>query len=382
MSTGGQLALFGDHQGPDLSAEENTVHLLALADIHGVGFATVRALFEAYGGDLSRVWDADGEELFDHLRRARIPQPMPVIEQIRKRRAALLRAGEDRARFFRSRHISVLFRHTGEYPPSLADLPQPPAWLFVEGDPDLLRNHAIVAVVGTRHPTNEGLEVAKHLSVLLVRYGCTILSGLAEGVDAVGHRVAVDYGVPTIAVLGHGIEEVFPATTADLRRQIVARGGAVVSEYLPTDSYSSERFVARNRIQAALSCAVAVVEGQLRSGTAHTVRFARQLDRPLFGARRGARQLVPQQELLVDLEKRDVSVYDLTEAPARDALRRFLLMITGGAGGVEAEPRLFNGIVQEIERLAREYDATDGDYSWLIEQIARSQCEQAPDDAD
>lgn len=382
VSTNSQLALFPGSDAPSPSPEENAVHLLALADIRGVGFATVRALFDAFDGDLSRVWDTDGEDLFECLRRARIPQPSPVIEQIQKRRAALIRAGEDRVRFFQSRQVSILFRGTDSYPSSLYALSQPPAWLFVEGDASLLSKAAIVAVVGTRHPTAEGLDVAKHLSVLLVRYGCTILSGLAEGVDAMGHRVAVDYGVPTIAVLGHGIDEIFPATTADLRRQLVERGGAVVSEYLPADSYSSERFVARNRIQAGLSHAVGIVEGRLRSGTAHTVRFARQMRRPLFGVRCGAWQRTPNQELLADLEKHDAPVFELREAADRDHLRAFLHKTTGGTGGVEVQPRLFNGVVQDMQRLAREYDATGDDYHWLLEQVASYQRAKASPDAD
>lgn len=358
--------------GAHADGAENARSLLALADISGIGFVTIRRLFDAYAGQLMQVWDAPEDELVGHLHATRIPQPAQVVRYLKDHAERLLRTGRERYYFLtRRRRTAIVFRGMEGYPTPLLDLPTPPAWLFVEGDPGLLLDPAIVAVVGTRQPSPEGMDAAKRVSVDLVRSGCVILSGLAEGIDEIGHRTAVDYGAPTIAVLGHGIDVVFPASTADLRRHLVDQGGAVVSEYLPGDSYQRERFVQRNRIQAALSHLVAVVEGKSKSGTAHTVRFARQLQRPLFGVRLGAPARTPQQELLAELVQSGQPVFDLTQPPGREQLRAFLnehlpLNLPHPTG----EPHLFRGLLQEIQRLAEDYDATDEDYGWLLNAIA------------
>jgi DNA protecting protein DprA len=356
----------------DYSPSGNELSLLALDSIPGIGFATVRTLFEAYKWDLSQVWTASNEELHRHLKTARTPHPQQVIRRILSDQKNLLATAKQQYLFLKiRRQISILIRGSELYPKKLEDLPYPPAWLFVEGNVKLLNDPMIVAVVGTRTPTEQGLEAARRLSVSLVRNGCLILSGLAEGIDETGHRTSVDYGAPTIAVLGHGIDVTFPAATAGLRREMITLGGAVVSEYLPRDTYSSERFVQRNRIQAALSQAVAVVEGRTKSGTAHTVRFARKLNRILFGARLGELRSIPNQELLDELEKAGDSVFDLDRPQGREGVRKFLenLFTLELCAQRQGDPRLFRGLLSEIHRLARDYDASEDDFEWLINQI-------------
>jgi len=107
------------------------------------------------------------------------------------------------------------------------------------------------------------------------------VSGLATGIDQLAHEHSLAAGVPTIAVLGTGILEDYPRGSAILRDRILAGGGSIVSEYLPRISYSAENFVQRNRLQAALGRVLVPAEWSRRSGTAHTVRFATQLQRPI-----------------------------------------------------------------------------------------------------
>jgi DNA protecting protein DprA len=242
----------------------------------------------------------------------------------------------------------------------------------------------IAAVVGTRNPTDHGLEAARRLSVTLARSGCIILSGLAEGIDAAAHQTAVDYGAPTVAVLGHGVDVVFPASTSRLRREIVDSGGAVVSEYLPNDSYTRERFVQRNRIQAALSKTVAVVEGKAKSGTAHTMRFARQMGREAFGVRIGPGANTPQQELHRELSKQGFPVFDLDDQEDREGLRVYLQTVFPQAPtrSQRISPRLFLGLLHEIGRLADDYDASPADFDWLIEQINNMRPQETSDNVD
>lgn len=367
------------------SSSGNAVSLLALSKVSGVGFVTIRALYEAYGGDLKQVWLANGDELYEHLKSARTPQPTEVVKQIRKNPKQLVDAAREQYQFLKARRkTSIIFRDTSEYPASLYSLADPPTWLFVEGEPKILLDPRVVAVVGTRNPTDQGLEAARRLSVTLARMGCVILSGLAEGIDAAAHQTAVDYGAPTVAVLGHGIDVVFPASTSRLRREIVDSGGAVISEYLPGDTYLKARFVQRNRIQAALSKAVAIVEGQVKSGTAHTMRFAHQMERDLFGVRLGPDAQTPQQGLHRELQRLGYPVLDLDDSEGREGLRVYVqslfpqLELWSKAGS----PRLFRGLLHEISRLAHDYDATGEDFDWLTEQINQLRPQETTSDAD
>ncbi len=250
---------------------------------------------------------------------------------------------------------------------------------------NVLHDPTIVGVVGTRKPTEAGVLATKRLSTLLVRAGCVIVSGLAEGIDATAQQVAVDYGTPTVAVLGHGIDVVYPQSTSGLRREIVERGGAVVSEYLPSDTVTKERFVQRNRIQAGLSHAVAVVEGQSKSGTAHTVRFTAELSRPLFGARLGDAVSIPEQELLQDLQqKHNAPVFDIEFAEGRSALGDFLKahLALKAPKDRPRVGRLFQGVFDEIHRVASSRRATDRDFDWLVKNIERLRWSLLQEDKD
>jgi DNA protecting protein DprA len=367
-----QLSLF-DNTELKLSTAENEISILALAAIPGVGFATVRALFNAFDANLSQVWNADDNTLKEYLHQAKIPQPVNLAQQIKEQSKKALAVAREDFYSLKRRRVSIILRGTASYPQSLYDLKSSPAWLFVEGDIDLLNDPAIVAVVGTREPTKNGLLAAKRLSTILAKGGCVILSGLAEGIDEVGHRTAVDYGTPTIGVLGHGIDVVYPASTTILRRQIIERGGTIVSEYLPKDNYNRERFVQRNRIQAALAKIVAVVEGRAKSGTAHTVRFANELGRALFGVSIGAARAVEQEELGNELIRQGDPVFILDDRSGREQLLEYLaskLPLKDREHRLDG-PRLFRGLLKEIERLSHDYDVKEADYNWLLDQISQ-----------
>ena len=161
-----------------------------------------------------------------------------------------------------------------------------PLWLFVQGSVAAIGQENLVAVVGSRSVGRESIDLARTLSQYLAERGVGIVGGLAEGIDEVAHDTALDFGVPTIAVLGHGINVIFPTRTAHLRQAIIDQGGAIVSEYLPGDSYTSSRFVQRNRIQAGLSKAVCPVAANENSGTTHTYRFAQKYKRIVFGVKK------------------------------------------------------------------------------------------------
>jgi len=169
--------------------------------------------------------------------------------------------------------IRVVFRSEPEFPEKLRNIPDPPEWLFIQGQTSNLDQPA-VAVVGTRKPSEDGLFLTKYILGVLASIGCVTVSGLALGIDQAAHSSSIRYDLPTVAVLGTGILQNYPKGSEALRESIIKAGGTIVSEYLPNQSYSAENFVRRNRLQAALSDVLVPTEWSIKSGTAHTVKYA------------------------------------------------------------------------------------------------------------
>lgn len=265
----------------DLDAEKRA--FLCLAMIKGVGFQTLWQLAEA-DSSFQAVFNLPNDELAKtlRLRGARIAQGSSV--DWTKIKSTCEKAVDQLNAVFRNLRIVVLFRSDESYPRALLDLEDPPYWLFVQGNVAILRAPS-VAIVGTREPSADGLWLAEYVGLTLQHWGHPTVSGLAVGIDQAVHNASLTAGVPTIAVLGTGITADYPKNAGPLRQKIVSAGGAVVSEYLPNDSYSAMNFVRRNRLQAALARALIPVEWKERSGTAHTVRYAAGLGRAIAGLR-------------------------------------------------------------------------------------------------
>ena len=168
-----------------------------------------------------------------------------------------------------------------EYPERLKEIYDPPPVLWVRGDVHLLSRPAI-AVVGTRHPSPYGSGMAEILSRDLAARRLLIVSGMARGIDSCAHRGALTARMPTVAVWGTGIDVVYPKENKKLAEEILALGGAIVSE-LPMGTFPApQNFPRRNRILSGLSIAVLVVEAAENSGTRVTARCAAEQNRDLF----------------------------------------------------------------------------------------------------
>lgn len=168
-----------------------------------------------------------------------------------------------------------------EYPERLKEIYDPPPVLWVRGDVHLLARPAI-AVVGTRHPSPYGSGMAEILSRDLAARHLLIVSGMARGIDSCAHRGALTARMPTVAVWGTGIDVVYPKENKKLAEEILALGGAIVSE-LPMGTFPApQNFPRRNRILSGLSIAVLVVEAAENSGTRVTARCAAEQNRDLF----------------------------------------------------------------------------------------------------
>lgn len=165
-----------------------------------------------------------------------------------------------------------------EFPQKLLALPDAPKELYVLGaNLDELLTRPAVAIVGSRKVTAYGKTVTARLAGELARAGVVVVSGLAIGVDGIAHRAALEAGGLTLAVLPSALDQIYPANHHQLARQIVEKGGALISEYPEGAQIAyKSNFIARNRIVSGLSDAVLITEAAEKSGTLHTADFALQ----------------------------------------------------------------------------------------------------------
>jgi DNA processing protein len=176
--------------------------------------------------------------------------------------------------------IAVITRACDEYPAQLAAVPSAPETLYVRGR--LVADDALaVAIVGSRRATPYGLEVAERLGAALGARGVTVVSGLARGIDSAAHRGALESGGRTIAVLGSGVDVIYPPENRRLAGRIV-EAGAVVSQFAPGTRPLPYHFPERNRVIAGLTLAVVVVEAAEKSGALITAGFAAELGREVL----------------------------------------------------------------------------------------------------
>ncbi len=224
-------------------------------------------LWRAGRGDLGRWMRSAGGEL-DEIQRARTGID-PAADARR-----LLASG-----------IAHIGRPEAAYPGALLHLPDPPFGLFGRGDVAgamaLLAEAPVVAIVGCRRATTQGLRLARDLGAELAERGAVVVSGLAHGIDAAAHEGALRAGGTTVAVLGCGVDVAYPRRNRELAERICERG-ALLSEYWPGTPPAPWRFPARNRIVAGLAGAVAVVEAGRRSGALITADFGLELGRPVL----------------------------------------------------------------------------------------------------
>jgi DNA processing protein len=182
----------------------------------------------------------------------------------------------------RQRGIRWLSRAAPGFPRGLASIFDPPVGVFVRGvEEDELLERAAVAVVGARSCSPYGASVARTLGRELAAAGLVVVSGLARGVDGEAHRGALEAGGLTVAVLGCGVDRVYPAAHAELARRVTERG-LIVSEYAPGVEPAPWRFPARNRVIAGLADATVVVEARERSGALITADLALEEGREVF----------------------------------------------------------------------------------------------------
>ena len=203
--------------------------------------------------------------------------------------------------------MQLVTRDDPSYPPLLSEIHGAPSVLYVKGNVQALRAPSL-AVVGSRQASATGLALANEFAEALGRQGMAITSGLALGVDGAAHRGALRVGAVTVAVVATGLNEVYPRRHSALAADIVAAGGALVSEMPPGTPPAAQHFPRRNRIISGLSVGTLVVEAHVRSGSLITARYALEQGREVFAIpgsvrsphHRGCHHLIRQGATLVE----------------------------------------------------------------------------------
>ncbi|KMU52775.1 MULTISPECIES: DNA-processing protein DprA [Serratia] len=196
-------------------------------------------------------------------------------------RDGLISAAKNLLIHYHSKGYKILHYGAPNYPQKLSELENPPFWIFTQGNASLLNNKC-VGIVGTREPSHIGLFLTQYVAANFINTDYSIVSGLAYGIDQAAHNASLLFNIPTIAVLGTGVNSNYPKNSDIIREKIIEGNGLIITEYLPNQKPSKENFVRRNRIQAALSDILVPVEWNLKSGTAHTVRKASELKRKIL----------------------------------------------------------------------------------------------------
>jgi DNA processing protein len=249
-----------------------TLEWLALALTPGLGPTRARRLMERFGS-VQAVFRATLTELEAAGIQAVSAQALGTGRS--------LELAQDELGKAKSAGVSVVALEDAAYPPQLKQIYDPPIVLYVRGNVEAIFQPGI-AVVGTRHPTPYGIGMAERLACDLAARGLVIFSGLARGVDAAAHRGAVAAKGKTVGVFGTGADVIYPKENSRLTEQMLAMGGAIISEF-PLGTFAApQNFPIRNRIISGISIGVLVVEAAEYSGTRITSRCALEQNREVF----------------------------------------------------------------------------------------------------
>jgi DNA processing protein len=258
-----------------LAISPSATHLLewlAISLTQGLGPSKGRKLVEHLGGP-EAVFRASLTELEAAGIRAVSAQSIATGKSSELAREEFARAAAE--------SVAVLSLDDPSYPPRLKEIYDPPLVLYIRGNTEVLTKPGL-AMVGTRHPTPYGSGMAERLACDLAAQGLVILSGMARGVDTASHRGALTAKGKTAAVFGTGVDVIYPKENSRLSEQILALGGALISEFPMGTFPAPQNFPIRNRILSGMSIGVLVVEAAEYSGTRITARCALEQNRDVF----------------------------------------------------------------------------------------------------
>ncbi len=289
--------------------------------VKGIGAVRLRALLDHFG-DAKSAWEGTPAD----LRAAGLSKNL--VERFLKARSDVdLDALWDE---IAAKNIRVMTWDDADYPARLREIAQPPPILYLRGD--FLEEDAwAVAIVGTRRVTSYGRQVTEEIATFLAQNGVTVVSGLARGVDGIAHQAALNAGGRNLAVLGSGVDRIYPPEHRNLAEAIIG-SGAILSDYPPNTPPEASNFPSRNRIISGLSMGTIVIEAGETSGALITANFSVEQGREVFAVpgnifapqSKGPNKLL-QQGAHPLLKPRDIlDVLDLTRVTEHRAARKTL----------------------------------------------------------
>jgi DNA processing protein len=286
---------------------------IAFSRVGGIGAVRVKALLDNFGS-LKAAWRASPAEL---NRVGLGPQTLEALLSNREKIDPEREIGQVVDRGF-----SVLTWEDDTYPARLREIAQPPPVLYVWGQPKA-SDRLAVAVVGTRRPTSYGQAVAREVAAGLAANGLAVISGLARGIDALAHKAALEAGGRTIAVLGSGLDQVYPPEHRLLAEQVAA-SGVVYTDYPMGTRPEANNFPPRNRIISGLAMVVVIVEAGQTSGAMITADFAADQGRDVFAVPGNITSKASggTNRLIANGARPMLAVEDILEALNLDALAR------------------------------------------------------------
>lgn len=248
------------------------IHKIALTLIKNVGHITAKSLLDRFG-TAEAVFSAGYSQLLEIEGIGSI-----TAKQILQTNAISLAA--EQLKFLEKYKISVLFYMDENYPQRLKNCADAPVLLYYKGTADL--NHfRIVSIVGTRKATPYGLMLCQQLADTLQHYNVLVVSGLAYGIDVAAHRQSLQYHIPTVGVLGHGLDRIYPSAHRQVAQDMLKNGG-LLTEFPPNTIPDKENFPKRNRIIAGMADVTLVVEAASKGGALITAEIANSYDRDVF----------------------------------------------------------------------------------------------------
>lgn len=248
------------------------LYQIALSQVHNIGPVYAKTLL-SYVGDAETIFKTPIAKL------CKVPGVSEKRLKAEAFTAALTRA-EKELPFIEKNGVDVLFYTDACYPKRLKNCDDSPILLYSKGNADL-NMQRVVSIVGTRNSTDYGKQICEQLMADLQRYNVLVVSGLALGIDVLAHKECLRHNIPTVGVLGHGLDKFYPApnrATAEKMQQ----NGSILTEYLSGTIANREHFPARNRIVAGMADATIVVEAGIKGGALITAEIANSYNRDVF----------------------------------------------------------------------------------------------------
>jgi DNA processing protein len=286
--------------------EQETFYQIALASIPGIGPVVGRSMV-GYCGSAEAVFKES------KFRLSKIPGVGDNLSAVIHKFQSFETA-EHEFEFISKNKIRTLFFTSPDYPLRLKQIPDSPLLLFVKGNTNL--NHArYLAIVGTRKNTFAGEDFTNKLVEELKAYNVHIISGLAYGIDICAHKASLKNQIPTLGVVGHGLDLLYPGQHASYARQMVENDGAIISEFFSGTALNKDLFPRRNRIVAGLCDALVVVESMTTGGSLITADIANSYNKDVFAVpgrptdpmSTGCNQLIKQLKAHVCVSAADIS---------------------------------------------------------------------------